>query len=51
MVFDRCYKLMMITIHGLCFVDNDDPTNDVNEEEPCESDKMDRVDLAKALLE
>ena len=56
MVFDKCYKLMMIMTYGLCNVDDDDiqqaKDSDIdNDEKQSESEKIDHIDLATALLE
>lgn len=56
MVFDKCYKLMMIMSYGLCNVDDDDiqqaKDSDVdNDQKQNGSEKIDHIDLATALLE
>lgn len=55
MVFEKCYKLMMIMSYGLCDVDDDtEATKDCdidNKVETCGSEKIDRIDLATALLD
>jgi hypothetical protein len=55
MVFDKCYKLMMIMSYGLCDVDDDieDAKNcDIdNNQKTCESEKIDHIDLSTALLD
>lgn len=56
MIFDKCYKLMMIMSYGLCIVNDDDiqaakDTCIDNDQKQGESEKIDHIDLATALLE
>jgi len=56
MIFDKCYKLIMIMSYGLCNVDDDyiQQAKDIDidyDQKQTESEKIDHIDLATALLE
>jgi hypothetical protein len=56
MIFEKCYKLMMIMSYGLCNVDDENiqqaKDSDVdNDQKTCESEKIDHIDLSTALLD